>query len=129
MKVQQIGYLILSAAVGAADEMIKRNIKNVPVKNKGFAMNRFDDHQRVVAGVSAAMTAGAAAALICLPKEYRPGLSLILGGALSNTRDRLVRKYVVDYLKIGRVYYNLSDFAIFAGAVLLVLASAEGGEK
>jgi signal peptidase II len=44
-------------------------------------------------------------------------MSLILGGALSNTADRLIRGYVVDYIPMGRkMYGNISDLAIFAGA-------------
>lgn len=59
------------------------------------------------------------------------GLSLLLGGAYSNTYDRLKRKYVVDYcsLNVGweplrRVVFNLSDLCIMVGALLLVLGAA-----
>lgn len=63
----------------------------------------------------------------------KTGLALLLGGAYSNTYDRLVRKYVVDYVsfpvknkKIRNIVFNISDFCIMTGALLIVLGS--GGE-
>ena len=62
----------------------------------------------------------------------KAGLSLLLGGAFSNTYDRLRRKYVVDYFSFGVkwqrlrcVVFNLSDFCIMIGAVLYVCARRE----
>lgn len=55
------------------------------------------------------------------------GLTLLLGGAYSNTYDRLVRKYVVDYVSfrlpfgLERVIFNIGDFCIMAGAVMSVI--------
>lgn len=58
----------------------------------------------------------------------RLGLSLLLGGAYSNTYDRLKRKYVVDYVSFGvkwkplrSIVFNISDFCIMIGAFLAVL--------
>ncbi len=55
----------------------------------------------------------------------KTGLALLLGGAYSNTYDRLRRKYVVDYVSFGmkksrlkNVIFNISDFGIIIGAVL-----------
>lgn len=57
-------------------------------------------------------------------------LTLLLGGAFSNTYDRLKRKYVVDYFSFvtpfpffNQIVFNLSDFAILIGAFLLVAKS------
>ena len=52
-------------------------------------------------------------------------LALILGGALSNVADRFHYGYVVDYFslnikKIKHVVFNLGDFFIFAGTLLLL---------
>lgn len=59
----------------------------------------------------------------------KTGLSILLGGAFSNTYDRLKRKYVVDYFsfgigtsKIKKVVYNISDFCILIGALCIVIA-------
>ena len=61
----------------------------------------------------------------------KTGLALILGGAYSNTYDRLRRKYVVDYItfpKISTVVFNLSDFGIMIGAMLLTISELSGGQ-
>lgn len=58
----------------------------------------------------------------------RTGLAFLLGGAFSNTYDRLTRKYVVDYLSFGvrwkwlrSIVFNLSDFCIIIGSLLAAL--------
>lgn len=58
----------------------------------------------------------------------KTGLSILLGGAYSNTYDRLVRGYVVDYFgfqvkneKLGNIVFNISDFCIMIGALISVL--------
>lgn len=49
----------------------------------------------------------------------------MLGGAFSNTYDRLVRKYVVDYVSfhvplkgLKKVIFNIGDFCILIGALV-----------
>ena len=51
------------------------------------------------------------------------GIAVILGGAVSNLYDRMVRHYVVDYFsiqwkKLKKVVFNLGDIFIFAGSAL-----------
>ena len=60
----------------------------------------------------------------------KTGLSLLLGGAFSNTYDRLKNKMVTDYIrfdfgpqKFRQTVFNLGDFAIMIGALLTVLGS------
>ena len=55
----------------------------------------------------------------------RLGLSLLLGGAFSNTYDRLRRGYVVDFVSFPvkwqafrKIVFNCSDFCIIIGALL-----------
>lgn len=62
----------------------------------------------------------------------KAGLALLLGGAYSNTYDRLARKYVVDYVsfpvknrKLSRMVFNISDFCIIVGALLLALSEMQ----
>ena len=61
-------------------------------------------------------------------RELQTGLAILLGGAWSNTYDRLKRGYVVDYLnfpklpgKFRTVVYNISDFCILIGACLIII--------
>lgn len=60
----------------------------------------------------------------------KAGLSLLLGGAYSNTYDRLHDGYVTDYLsfhfgtkRFRNIVFNIGDFAIIIGALLIVLGS------
>ena len=70
--------------------------------------------------------------IICLTKRGSGllylGLSFLLGGAFSNTYDRLKRKYVVDYFsfqtkwsRFNRIVFNISDFCIMIGAMLSII--------
>lgn len=60
-------------------------------------------------------------------KTAKTGLSLLLGGGLSNLYDRYTKGYVIDYFRIHlgpkwlrRIIFNISDFCIFIGALLTV---------
>ncbi|MCM1266738.1 MAG: signal peptidase II [Bacteroidales bacterium] len=62
----------------------------------------------------------------------KAGLAFLLGGAYSNTYDRLVRKYVVDYVsfpvknkRLRSMVFNLADFCILIGALLMTLAAIQ----
>lgn len=59
----------------------------------------------------------------------KAGLTGLLGGAFSNTCDRLTRGFVVDYFgfnveneRFRNIIFNLSDFFILIGAMLSVLS-------
>jgi len=56
----------------------------------------------------------------------KTGLSFLLGGAFSNTYDRLRRGYVVDYFslqspfpRLNSIVFNLADFAILIGSLMI----------
>lgn len=60
------------------------------------------------------------------------GLALVLGGAIGNLWDRIVRGAVVDFIHLhqGRYHwpaFNVADSAITAGVVIIVLISFRGG--
>lgn len=59
-------------------------------------------------------------------------MALLLGGAYSNTYDRLTRKYVVDYVsfpvknaRLRKIVFNVSDFCIMIGALLLAIGESK----
>lgn len=104
--------------------------------NRGLVLNAGEKRQSAVAVVSLALTAVLTVVFIISLGHrgnslLRTGLSLLLGGAFSNTYDRLKRKYVVDYLSFGvkwkglrKIVFNLSDFCIMIGALLAALGAS-----
>lgn len=145
---------LLAAAVFAADLLIKNHIERngmegaeKPVCGGRLLIRKYHNrgafldigqHRRGIVAVLSLMLTLSATVLFLLTFTYRGngllrvGLSLLLGGAYSNTYDRLVRKYVVDYVsfpvknqKIRNIVFNISDFCIMIGALLMVLGSVE----
>ena len=60
----------------------------------------------------------------CLAQKI--GLSMVLGGAISNLYDRLVKGYVVDYFSIEfkrlkKVIFNLGDIFVFLGSLVFLI--------
>ena len=103
--------------------------------NRGAMLNAGQSRQKAIAALSVILTAAAAAAfVISLGKRgnnlLRTGLAFLLGGAFSNTYDRLKRRYVVDYLSFGvkwkkfrEIVFNISDFCIMIGALTSALGA------
>lgn len=101
--------------------------------NKGMMLNAGQRKRRLVAAVSLLFTIVLTVIfLVSLGHRgnhlLRLGLSLLLGGAFSNTYDRLRRGYVVDYVSfpvkwqgLRKVVFNCSDFCIMIGALLAAL--------
>ncbi len=100
--------------------------------NKGVMLNIGQSRQKAVAVLSLGLCLGISICFLIFGSKIttlgRVGLSLVLGGAYSNTYDRLFRKYVVDYLSFGvknkalrRIIFNIADFCIMIGAVLAVI--------
>lgn len=104
--------------------------------NRGAAFNTGEKRPEIIKCMSVILTAAAAALFVCSfglagKKMMKWGLSLLLGGAFSNTYDRLKRGYVVDYFrfnvpvkKVRNLIFNVSDFCIMLGAVLVVLGES-----
>ena len=101
--------------------------------NRGAMLNVGQKWRSLIAALSFVLTV-AVTVLFFLSLGHRGnnllrvGLSFLLGGAFSNTYDRLRRRYVVDYLSFGvkwpwlrEVIFNLSDFSIIIGALLAAL--------
>lgn len=149
-----LGYALLAMAVFVLDLLIKNHIECTKEEgevkpacggkllirryhNRGAFLDIGEHRRELMAVLSLVLTLGATV-LFLVTFTYRgsgmlrAGLALLLGGAYSNTYDRLARKYVVDYIsfpvrnqKIRNVVFNISDFCIMIGALLMVLGSAE----
>lgn len=111
------------------------------VSNEGMCLGVLSSRPKIVKVFSAAATGGVTLwqmwALFRTKGIWKKkGISLLAAGAWSNTFDRLARGYVVDYIgfragnrKLASVTYNLADFFIAAGTVILSAASLLTGKK
>lgn len=101
--------------------------------NRGAVLN-FGENRRWAVTTAALTMTGILTVLFILSLGHKGnrilkiGLSLLLGGAFSNAYDRLKRGYVVDYFSIDvkweplrRIVFNLSDFCIMIGAMLVAI--------
>lgn len=148
-------YVIIIIALCGADLFIKHNIEkngdlldDKPIfkgflrqrkyHNEGAMLNLLQTKKKLVAAISTTFTVLMTIVFIITlstsgKKMLKTGLALLLGGAYSNNYDRLKRHYVVDYVsfpvkwqKLRNVVFNIGDFGIIIGALLLVLS--EGRE-
>ena len=149
-----LGYSLLAIAIFITDLLIKNHIERMEIAgeektlaggrlllrkyhNKGAFLNAGERRRGLISMLSLVLTLGATmlflATFTCKgSRVLKAGLALLLGGAYSNTYDRLVRKYVVDYIsfpvrnqKIRNIVFNISDFCIMIGALLLVIGSSD----
>lgn len=101
--------------------------------NRGMFLNFMEDSADAVKTISGVLLGVLLLIfLIFLPKKdkrlFKLGLSLCLGGAISNTADRMTKGHVVDYFSFNRsriksVVFNLADMFIFLGSLLMAAAS------
>ena len=103
--------------------------------NKGAFLNFGEQKRKLVTLLSVLLTVAVLVVFVLTlgmrgKKLLKAGLSFLLGGAFSNTYDRVVREYVVDYviLKTGiaaidRVVFNLADLCILIGTMAVVLGT------
>ncbi|MBR6771651.1 MAG: signal peptidase II [Lachnospiraceae bacterium] len=144
-------YIVIVGIIFAGDFLIKNNmekkLKEGEIRkklggilwlrkyhNRGAFLNVGEKKASVVVALSVLLTLAVATAFVITlgtkgNRLLKTGLSLLLGGAFSNTYDRLKKKYVMDYFsfgggkKISDIVFNLSDFGIIIGAMLVAVAS------
>lgn len=97
--------------------------------NRGAFLNVGQRNRVVIAALSVFLTLLATGMFVATLGQngkgmLKWGLTLLLGGAYSNTYDRLFRKYVVDYVSfhvpmkgLRKVVFNIGDFCIMIGAL------------
>lgn len=140
-------YILLSAGIFLMETLIKKkreetkdtkvyaggNVRITTYHNYGAFLNSGEKRPLIVKAVSVLLTVFLSALFLLTftkygNKQLRLGLAFLLGGAYSNTYDRIRRGYVVDYLmfpkvpgKIKTIVFNISDFCIAVGACLIVI--------
>lgn len=112
----------------------KGKLKLRNVHNRGLALNIGDKRPEYVRVLSAIVCGFVFIYSLFMWKNGttlvgKIGATMVLAGAISNTYDRMKRKYVVDYVgfctkweRFNRITFNLGDFFIFIGAVCCVIA-------
>ncbi|MDD3172242.1 MAG: signal peptidase II [Herbinix sp.] len=132
-------YMDTNLKLGDKKELLGGKIILNKYYNKGAFLNFMENKKEIVKTISCIFL-GILILLfaIMLPKKgnklIKLGLSLVLGGAISNVSDRYLRGYVVDYFsinckckKLKNIVFNLADIAIFLGSFLIFLSSAFSG--
>ena len=138
---------LITACITALDNLIKEkreknqenkeyldgNIQITTYHNYGAFLNSGEKKPFLVKLISVLLSLGLTILFLLTftaygKKELRLGLAFLLGGAYSNTYDRVKRGYVVDYLnfpklpgKLKTIVYNISDFCIMLGACLIII--------
>lgn len=109
--------------------------------NKGAFLDVGEQRQKAVALLSLCLTLFMSVVFLSTftfrgNTVLKTGLAFLLGGAYSNTYDRLTRKYVVDYVsfpvknrKLRGIVFNISDFCIIIGALLMTLGESKRKKK
>ncbi len=149
-------YLITMLLAALTDLILKSGIEEMPdqsfprtvtgtreklqirkVHNAGFPMGVLKERPEVVRLLPlAASSALLMRFSLLLPRKGRIlsklGMSLTLGGSVSNLFDRFFRGYVVDYLFVdakglNKIVFNLGDLCIALGGALT--AAGAGGRK
>lgn len=122
-------------------EFLDGRIRVQRFHNHGMAGGKFAGHMSNIIRFSGLMTAGAMAAfgrLLWKPGRAieKTGFAFLTGGALSNLYDRCRRGYVVDYVsfrtpweKFNRLIFNISDFFIFIGMLLICTGQGDHSQR
>ncbi len=102
----------------------------VYVQNTGAAFSILNDYTWLLGLVSVLFCV----AIVVYMLKYKPtdrvsliSAGLLLGGALGNGIDRVIRYYVVDFIELTLFnfpVFNLADVAITVGAALIILRAA-----
>ncbi len=130
-------YIEVTKAIGQEETKCRNMLIIRKHHNKGAFLNAGETRQKMIMGISVAFTLLATIIFVLTLGQggkglLKWGLTILLGGAYSNTYDRIVRKYVVDYVSfnvpvkgIRRVIFNISDFCIMIGALFSVIGFHE----
>lgn len=105
------------------------------IYNSGAAFGMGSQITPILTCVQIAIAVGIVVGLVRVVRNrsWALALGLLLGGALGNIHDRLLRPpgpfhgYVVDFLELPRwPIFNIADIAVTSGAILLILLTFRG---
>ncbi len=139
--------ILLAALILGSDTVIKKKreenkenaeylngtVSIMTYHNYGAFLNRGERNPFLVKLISLLLTVFMTALFVLTftkygNRELRMGLAFLLGGAYSNTYDRIKKGFVTDYLnfpklpgKIRNVVFNISDFCIAIGCGLILI--------
>ena len=114
-------------------EYMDGNVRIMTYHNYGAFLNSGEKKPLWVKWISILLTLGMTVLFVLTftkfgNRELRTALGFLLGGAYSNTYDRIKKGFVTDYLnfqklpgKIRTVVFNISDFCIMIGCCLMVI--------
>jgi len=114
-------------------DYLNGNVHIMTYHNYGAFLNSGEKKPFWIKWISIILTLGMTALFVLSftkfgNKELRMGLAFLLGGAYSNTYDRIKKGFVTDYLnfpklpgKIRNVVFNISDFCILIGCCLIMI--------
>lgn len=114
-------------------EYLNGNVCITTYHNYGAFLNSGEKRPYLVKLLSIILTLGITVLYILTfirygKRELRMGLAFLLGGAYSNTYDRIKKGFVTDYLnfpklpgKMRKIVFNISDFCIAIGCCLIVI--------
>ena len=118
-------------------EIIGNAVELRLVRNSGAAFGLYSNATTVLAVLAILLTVLLARAVIRAADIWSVvALSLILGGALGNLIDRMLRApgpfrgHVVDFVTVGSFpSFNLADSAITIGVILLLVHAFTGNRR
>ncbi len=144
-----MGFIIIIASICIAEHFIKRyivqhvkpgskimkdNITLHHYHNKGVALNVFQHHVKFVKILTGSLIGILLVLLGWLIGQKKGflcklGLSLMVGGALSNFVDRIKNGDVFDYFsvnhgkKLKTIIFNIADVAVLLGGILTAIGT------
>ncbi|MCR4618285.1 MAG: signal peptidase II [Lachnospiraceae bacterium] len=131
-----------SSLPGEEDNEVKRGILRFRKHhNRGAMLNLGQKYPQEVKGLSIGAT-GITFLLLAFSAGKRgrilekTGLACILGGAMSNTYDRVKKGYVMDYAsldvkpqKVRNLIFNLSDVFIGIGLIFVIISNLTAKDR
>lgn len=132
-------YIEANRELGKSEDILGGRITVIKHHNKGAVLNFMEKNPEWVIRASFGAMGLLAAVMIQIFTSrgkhlLKLGTAMMAGGGLSNLFDRIKRGYVVDYFTINtgrlkQVIFNISDFMIFTGGLLLAVGSLFSSKK